>query len=57
VKAKGKRLPGKPKCGAQHDIEINLNKLQYERMDWILLAQDKNQSLALINTAMNISVP
>jgi hypothetical protein len=56
-KTEGNRLPGRPKCGWENDIEINLNETESERVDWIILAQDKNNSLAVINRAMNICFP
>jgi hypothetical protein len=34
-----------------------LRKIEWGGMDWIDLAQDRNQWRALVNTAMNLLVP
>ena len=35
----------------------NLKKIGYNDTDWINPAQDRDKSLAVVNTAMNIRVP
>jgi hypothetical protein len=37
-----------------NNIEMDLREIGWDGMDWIDLAQDRNQWRALVNTAMNI---
>jgi hypothetical protein len=39
------------------NIQMNLREIGWDGMDWINVAQDRNQWRALVNTAMNIRVP
>jgi hypothetical protein len=36
---------------------MDLREIRWDDMDWIDLAQDKNQWRALVNTVMNLRVP
>jgi hypothetical protein len=36
---------------------MDLREIGWDGMDWIDVARDKDQWLALINTAMNLRVP
>jgi hypothetical protein len=36
---------------------MNLREVGYGDMDWIDLAQDRDQCRALVNTVMNLQVP
>jgi hypothetical protein len=36
---------------------MNLIEIGWNAMDWIELAQDRNQWRALVNTVMNLRVP
>jgi hypothetical protein len=38
-------------------IKIDLRDIRWDGMDWIDLAQDKDQWKALVNTGMNLGVP
>jgi hypothetical protein len=38
-------------------IILNLREIAWDDMDWIDLAQDRDQWKALINTVMNVRVP
>jgi hypothetical protein len=49
-KSKGKRPLGRPKCRWLG----NLRETGCDAMDWIDLAQDKDQRRALVNTTMNL---
>jgi hypothetical protein len=49
-KPEGKRPLGRPRCRWEDNIKI-------DGMDWIKLAQDKDQSRARVNTVMNLRVP
>jgi hypothetical protein len=39
------------------NIKINLREIGWDGMDWIDLAQDRDQWRALVNTIMNLRVP
>jgi hypothetical protein len=54
-KPKGKRPLGRPRRRWMDNIKINL--IGWDGMDWIILAQDRDQWKALVNTVMNLRVP
>jgi hypothetical protein len=39
------------------NIKVELRDKEYGGMDWIDLAQGRNQCSALVNTVMNLRVP
>jgi hypothetical protein len=39
------------------DIKIDLREIGWDGMDWIDLAQGRNQWRALVNTVMNLGIP
>jgi hypothetical protein len=39
------------------NIKITLREIGWDGMDWIDLAQDKDQLKALVNTVMKVRVP
>jgi hypothetical protein len=39
------------------NIKIDLRGIGWDDMDWIDLAQDRDQWRALVNTVMNLRVP
>jgi hypothetical protein len=39
------------------NIKMDLREIRWDGMDWIDLAQDRDQWRALVNKAMNIRVP
>jgi hypothetical protein len=39
------------------NIIIDLREIEWDGMDWIDLAQDRDQWSALVNTVMNLQVP
>jgi hypothetical protein len=39
------------------NIKIDIREIGWGGMDWIDLAQDRNQWRALVNTAVNLRVP
>jgi hypothetical protein len=36
---------------------MNLRKTEWDNMDWIDLAQDRDQGVVLVNTVLNLRVP
>jgi hypothetical protein len=40
-----------------NNIKIDLREIVWDGMDWIDLAQNRDQWRALVNTAMNFRVP
>jgi hypothetical protein len=55
-KLEGKRPLGRFSCGME-DIRMNIRGIGYESVDWIHLAQDKDQWRAVVNAVMNLRVP
>jgi hypothetical protein len=56
-KPEGKRQLGRPRRRRVDNIKIYLREIGWDGMDWIDLAQDKDQWRALVNTVMNLRVP
>jgi hypothetical protein len=40
-----------------NNIKVYLREIGWDNMDWIDLAQDRDQWRALVNTVMNLLVP
>jgi hypothetical protein len=53
----GKRPLGRPRRRWVDNIKMDLREIAEDGMDWIELAQDRDQWRALLNTLMNIRVP
>jgi hypothetical protein len=53
----GKRPLGRPRRRWVDNIKIDLRKIGWDGVDWIDLAQDRDQWRALVNTVMNLRVP
>jgi hypothetical protein len=53
----GKRPLGRPRRKWVDNIMMDLRGIRWGGMDWIDLAQDKDQWRALVNTVMNLRVP
>jgi hypothetical protein len=56
-KPEGKIPLGKPRCRWVDNIKIDLRETGWDGVDWIDLAQDRDQWRALVNTVMNLRVP
>jgi hypothetical protein len=56
-KPEGKRPLGRPRHRWEYNIKIDLREIGWGGMDWIDLAQDRDQWRALVNTVMNLRVP
>jgi hypothetical protein len=53
----GKRPLGRPRRRWVDNIKIDLRDTGWNGMDWIDLAQDRDQWMALVNAVMNLRVP
>jgi hypothetical protein len=56
-KPEGRGLLGIPRRRWDNNIKIDLREIGWGVMDWIDLAQDRDQWQALVNTVMNLRVP
>jgi hypothetical protein len=48
---------GRPRHRWADNIKMGLREIGWDGMDWIDLAQDRDQWRALVNTVMNLRVP
>jgi hypothetical protein len=55
-KPEGKRPLGRPRCRWVDNIKMDLREIGWD-MDWIDLAQDRDQWRALVNMVINLQVP
>jgi hypothetical protein len=53
----GKRPLGRPRRMWVDSVKIDLRERGWGGMDWIYLAQDRDQWRTLVNTVMNLRVP
>jgi hypothetical protein len=56
LKPEWKILLGRPRCRWEHNIRMDLREIGWEGVDWIHLAQDRDQWLAAVNKVMNLWV-
>jgi hypothetical protein len=56
-KREGKRPLGRPRHRWVDNIKMDFREIEWGGMDWIDLAQDRDQWKALVNTVMNLRVP
>jgi hypothetical protein len=56
-KPERKRPLGRSRRGWVDNIKIDVREIGRDVMDWIDLAQDRDQRWALVNTVMNLRVP
>jgi hypothetical protein len=56
-KPEGKTLLGRPRRRWVDNIKIDLREIGWNGMEWIDLAQDRDQWRAHMNTVMNLRVP
>jgi hypothetical protein len=52
-KPEGKRPLGRQRCRWVDNIKMDLREIGWHGMDWIHLAQDRDQWRALVNMAVN----
>jgi hypothetical protein len=55
-KPEDKRPLGRPRCRLVYNIKIDFREIRWDGVDWIELAQDRDQWRALVNTVMNLRV-
>jgi hypothetical protein len=53
----GKRPLGRPRRRWVDNIKMNLREIEWDRMDWINLTQERDQRMAIVNTVVNLRVP
>jgi hypothetical protein len=56
-KPEGKRPLGRPRRRWVNNINMDVREIGWDGMDWIDLAQDRDQWRDLVNTVMNLRVP
>jgi hypothetical protein len=56
-KPEANRPLGRPRRRWVDNIKLDLREIGWYGMDWVDLAQDKDQWRALVNTVMNLRVP
>jgi hypothetical protein len=56
-KPEGKRPLGRPRRRWEDNIRMDLREIGWEVVDWMHLAQDRDQWLALVNTVVKPWVP
>jgi hypothetical protein len=57
VKPEGKRPLGRPRRRWEDNIRMDLREIGWGGMDWIDLAQNRDQWKALVNMVINLRVP
>jgi hypothetical protein len=55
-KPEGKRPLGRPRRRWEDGIRMDLREIGLGCVDWIQLAQDRDQLRALVNTVMNLRI-
>jgi hypothetical protein len=56
-KPEGRRPLGRPRRRWVDNIKMDLREIGWDGVDWIDLAQDRDQWRALVNTVMNLPIP
>jgi hypothetical protein len=56
-KPEGRRPLGRPRRRGVDNIKVDLREIGRDGIDWIDLAQDRDQSRVRVNTVMNRGVP
>jgi hypothetical protein len=56
-KPEGKRPLGRPRRMLVSIIKMDIRELGWDGVDWIDMAQDRDQWRALVNTVLNLRVP
>jgi hypothetical protein len=56
-KPEGRRPLGRPRRRWVDNIKLDLREMDWDGVDWIELAQDRDQWRAVVNTVMNLRFP
>jgi hypothetical protein len=56
-KTEGKRPLGRPRRRWVDNIKMDLTEIGWDGVEWIELAQDRDQWRALVNKVVNLRVP
>jgi hypothetical protein len=56
-KPEGKRPLGRPRRRLVDNIKMDRREIGWDSVDWIDMAQDRDQWRALVNTVLNLRVP
>jgi hypothetical protein len=56
-KPEGRKPLGRPRRMWLYNIKIDLREIGWDLVDWVNLAEDREQWRALVNTVMNLQVP
>jgi len=48
---------GRPRCSWEDNIKMDLQEVEYGRMDWNDMAQDRDRWRALVTAVMNLQIP
>jgi hypothetical protein len=51
------RLLGRPRCGQEDNIKVDLQEVGLGGMDWIALAQYGDRCQVLVNAVLNLQIP
>jgi hypothetical protein len=55
-KPEGKRPLGRPRRRWENGIRIDLREIGWEDVEWVPLAQDRDQWRAVVNAVMNLRI-
>jgi hypothetical protein len=53
-KPEGKRPLLRPKCRWDDNVRMDVREVEWEGVDWMHLAWDRNQRRAVVKTVMNL---
>jgi hypothetical protein len=56
-KPEGKRPLGRPRLRWVDNIKMDLSEIEWDGVDWIDMAQDRDHWRAIVNTVLNLLVP
>jgi hypothetical protein len=56
-KPEGKRPLARPRCRLVDNIKMDLREIEWDGMDLVDVAQDRDQWRTLVNKKMNLRVP
>jgi hypothetical protein len=56
-KIEGKRPPGRPRLRWVDNLKMDLREIVWDGVDWMDMAQDRDQWRAFVNTVLSLRVP